>query len=79
MAAAGGCSVADLMSLFISVMILATQFVVPAQAATKAPAQNSTSTSGHLPKVERSSFFKALCVWDFELGIPGGTLISILC
>ena len=58
MAAAGGCSVADLMRVFISVLILATQFVVPAQAATKAQAQNSTSTSGQLPKVQRSSFPK---------------------
>ena len=58
MMAAGGCSVADLMRLFISVMILATQFVVPAQAATKTQAQDLTSTSGQMPKVQRSSFPK---------------------
>ena len=56
--AAGGCSVADLMRLFISFMILATLFVIPAQAATKTQAQNFNSTSGQLRKVQRSSFPK---------------------
>ena len=55
---AAGCSVADLMRLFISIMILATQFVIPAQAATKTQAQDFTSTSGQLLKVQRCSFPK---------------------
>ena len=60
---AAGCSVVDVMRLFISIMILATQFVIPAQAATETGVQNSSSTSGQLPKVQRSSFPK-----DFVFG-----------
>ena len=55
---AAGCSVAGLMRLLISLMILATQFVIPAQAATKTQAQNIILTSGQLPRVQRSSFPK---------------------
>ena len=79
MAAAGGCSVTDLMRLFISVMILATLFVVPAQvAATKVQAQNSTSTSGQLPKVQRSSFPKHFVFGTASSAYQVGLSFSIL-
>ena len=61
---AAGRSVVDLMRLLFSIMIFATQFVIPAQATAETGVHHSDSTSGHhLPQVQRSSFPK-----DFVFG-----------